>query len=77
MCYQNLKVLAQIMKKFKIYVRGPLAPKRGPQTKKFQRIRYKGPKNYVLPKFEGPSLNNEKVQNFDHFGPPSSFFGGP
>ena len=31
----------------------------------------------MLPKFEGPSLNNEKVQNFDHFWSFVKKFWGP
>ena len=35
-----------------------------------------GPNIYTILSFEGSSLDNEKVQNFEHFGTPASFFGG-
>ena len=55
---------------------GPRGSKRGPKTKIFQLIYNQGPKIYVILSFERPSLNNKKIQNFDHFGTTASFFGG-
>ena len=46
---------------------GPRGQKRGPETKKFQLISNKDLKIYVNLKFEGPTLKNEKFQNFGHF----------
>ena len=46
---------------------GPRGQKRGPETKKFQLISNKDLKIYVTLKFEGPTLKNEKFQNFGHF----------
>ena len=44
---------------------GPRGQKRGPETKKFKSN--KDLKIYVTLKFEGPTLKNEKFQNFGHF----------
>ena len=56
---------------------GPLLPKGGTQIKIFQLICYKGYISYMQPKFEGSSLNNEQVQNFDHFRKFFEKFWGP
>ena len=46
---------------------GPRGQKRWPETNKFQLISNKDLKIYVTRKFEGPTLKNEKFQNFGHF----------
>ena len=82
----NIKALAQKLReeidfnRFTTFrgVKKNVAP---PETKIFQHICYQGPKIYNPWKFEGPSSNNKKVQNFDHFwnffvkfwGPKSKF----
>ena len=54
-----------------------MGQKRGLQTKKFQQIWNKDPKIYVILKFEGPSLKNEKFQNFSRFWKFFEKFRGP
>ena len=74
---QILNDLAYMIKNSKFWPFGAWGLKTGPQTKILQLIWNQGPNIYTILSFEGPSLDNEKVQNFEHFGTPASFLVGP
>ena len=71
----SLLLIIQKVKEFKknqnFDFPGTLAHKRGPRIKIYQLIWYQGSKSDAQPKFEGPSLKNEKVEILTLRGPGS------